>query len=427
MRIAVIGTGYVGLVVGACLADLGNEVTCADIAEGKINSLKKGEIPIYEPGLQELVEMNLRRGRLSFTTDVGSAVKNAEAVFIAVGTPQKENGEACLGAVKAVAETIGKNMDSYKVIINKSTVPVGTGGLVGEIISRHYKGEFDVVSNPEFLREGSAIKDFMEPERVVVGNGNPKAREAMERIYEPLDAPIIFTDIKTAEMIKYASNSFLATKISFINEIANLCDAVGADVKVVAEGMGADSRIGNKFLEAGCGYGGSCFPKDVKALGKIGENFGYDFRILKAVDEVNKSQKKIPVAKVKALVRALKGKRIAILGLAFKPGTDDMREAPSVDVIEALLRDGAEIRAFDPVAESEARRILPGITCCPSVYEAAKGAEAVVILTDWNEFREMDLEKLKRAMKGKVLIDGRNILDRDRAKELGFDYSGIGR
>lgn len=427
MKITVIGTGYVGLVVGACLADLGNEVTCADISEEKINSLNKGEIPIYEPGLEELVEMNLRQGRISFTTDVGSAVKGAEAVFIAVGTPRKENGEACLGAVEKVAETIGKNTESYKVIINKSTVPVGTGGLVGDIIRKHYDGEFDVVSNPEFLREGSAIKDFMEPERVVIGNGNPRAREVMERIYEPLEAPIIFTDIKTAEMIKYASNSFLATKISFINEIANLCDMVGADVKVVAEGMGHDSRIGNKFLEAGCGYGGSCFPKDVKALDKIGENFGYDFKILKAVDGVNKAQKKLPAAKLKSALKGLKGKKIGILGLAFKPGTDDMREAPSIEVVNALLKEGAEVFAFDPVAEQEAKKIMPEINCRPSPFEAAKGAEAVVILTDWNEFREMDLEKLRKSMSGNVLIDARNILDREKARELGFNYSGIGR
>ncbi|MFH1586827.1 MAG: UDP-glucose/GDP-mannose dehydrogenase family protein [Candidatus Diapherotrites archaeon] len=427
MKVCVVGTGYVGLVAGCCLADLGNEVICVDIDEKKINALKKGEIPIFEPGLAELVERNSREGRLSFTTNLHEAVKDSETIFIAVGTPMSDNGEADMKYVYKVAEDIGKVMNSYKVIINKSTVPVGSGGKVKEIISRHYSGEFDVVSNPEFLREGSAIRDFMEPDRVVIGASSEKAAEIVKGLYAPLKSEILVTDVESAEIIKYASNAFLATKISFINEIANLCEKVGADVETVSRGMGLDKRIGNSFLNAGCGYGGSCFPKDVKAIMHTAKENGLEMNVIRAADEVNKRQKIVPVEKAEEMLGDLKGKNIALLGLAFKPNTDDMRAASSIEIANLLVEKGANVMAFDPVAENEAKKILPNISYGDNFYDALKGADLMIIATEWNEFKEMDLEKAKELMNSPAIVDGRNILNREKALEMGFKYTGIGR
>ena len=427
MRIAVMGCGYVGLVLGTCLSELGHEVVCVDAVKEKIESLRRGVIPIYEPGLQELVEKNAKAGRLSFSLDLGGAVEKSDVVFIAVGTPESVDGDADLRFVIQVAEEIGKNMNGYKVIVNKSTVPVGTGSLVRDTVTKFYAGEFDVVSNPEFLREGSAINDFMKPDRVVIGNGSVAAEKRMREIYAPLGAKMIFTDVKSAELIKYASNAFLATKISFINEIANVCDLVGADVKKVAEGMGLDARIGPAFLNAGVGYGGSCFPKDVKALAKTAEKAGYDFRILKGVEEVNRLQKTLAVRKLEKALGSLKGRRIGVLGLAFKPNTDDLREAPSLEVIRALKAKGALVSAMDPVAEEAAKKVLTGITYCESVYDCAQGADALLVLTEWNEFKEIDFRKVKALMNGRVIVDGRNLYSRKQVEAAGFEYYGVGQ
>ncbi len=427
MKVCVVGTGYVGLVAGCCLADLGNDVICVDIDETKINRLKKGEIPIFEPGLAELVERNSKEGRLNFTTNLAEAIKDSETIFIAVGTPMSDNGEAEMKYVYQVAEDIGKAMDSYKVIINKSTVPVGSGGKVMEIISKNYSGEFDVVSNPEFLREGSAIRDFMEPDRVVIGASSEKAAEVVKGLYEPLKSEILVTDVESAEIIKYASNAFLATKISFINEIANLCGKVGADVETVSHGMGLDKRIGKHFLNAGCGYGGSCFPKDVKAIMHTAKENGLEMNIVRAADEVNKRQKIIPVEKAEEMLGDLKGKNIALLGLAFKPNTDDMRDASSIEIVKLLLERGAKVNAFDPVAKEEAKKILPEISYGGTMYDALKGADLMIIATEWNEFKEMDLEKAKEVMNSHAIVDGRNILNKQKALDLGFKYTGIGR
>src|SRR3989338_1738789 len=427
MRIAVMGCGYVGLVLGTCLSELGHEVVCVDAVKEKIESLRRGVIPIYEPGLQELVEKNAKAGRLSFSLDLGGAVEKSDVVFIAVGTPESVDGDADLRFVIQVAEEIGKNMNGYKVIVNKSTVPVGTGSLVRDTVTKFYAGEVDVVSNPEFLREGSAINDFMKPDRVVIGNGSVAAEKRMREIYAPLGAKMIFTDVKSAELIKYASNAFLATKISFINEIANVCDLVGADVKKVAEGMGLDARIGPAFLNAGVGYGGSCFPKDVKALAKTAEKAGYDFRILKGVEEVNRLQKTLAVRKLEKALGSLKGRRIGVLGLAFKPNTDDLREAPSLEVIRALKAKGALVSAMDPVAEEAAKKVLTGITYCESVYDCAQGADALLVLTEWNEFKEIDFRKVKALMNGRVIVDGRNLYSRKQVEAAGFEYYGVGQ
>ena len=421
------GCGYVGLVLGTCLSELGHEVVCVDAVKEKIESLRRGVIPIYEPGLQELVEKNAKAGRLSFSLDLGGAVEKSDVVFIAVGTPESVDGDADLRFVIQVAEEIGKNMNGYKVIVNKSTVPVGTGSLVRDTVTKFYAGEFDVVSNPEFLREGSAINDFMKPDRVVIGNGSVAAEKRMREIYAPLGAKMIFTDVKSAELIKYASNAFLATKISFINEIANVCDLVGADVKKVAEGMGLDARIGPAFLNAGVGYGGSCFPKDVKALAKTAEKAGYDFRILKGVEEVNRLQKTLAVRKLEKALGSLKGRRIGVLGLAFKPNTDDLREAPSLEVIRALKAKGALVSAMDPVAEEAAKKVLTGITYCESVYDCAQGADALLVLTEWNEFKEIDFRKVKALMNGRVIVDGRNLYSRKQVEAAGFEYYGVGQ
>ncbi len=435
MKLTFIGTGYVGLVTGACMAELGHTVICADVDVKKINGLKRGKMPIYELGLDELVEKNVENGRLSFTTNVGKAIKEADVVFNAVGTPEdKKTGKADLQYVFAVAETFAKNLNGYKVLVNKSTVPVGTADECRKRITKFAQAgaEFDVVSNPEFLREGAAIKDFLNPDRVVVGVSSEQAKTLMEKIYRPIarsGRPVIITDIRSAELIKYASNAFLATKISFINEIANFCEHIGANVKEVARGMGADNRIGSRFLYAGIGYGGSCFPKDVQALIETGKEYDFDFQIVQAVDQVNDVQKMRPFEILKSeWKKNLKGKKIAIWGLSFKPRTDDVREAPVKGVIEALLKSGAKIQAYDPVAmESfETANSHMKILYVPSAYEALEGVDALLVMTEWDEFRTADLALMQKAMKGNLIIDGRNIFERSEAEEVGFTYYGIG-
>src|SRR3989338_332454 len=429
MKIAVAGAGYVGLVTAACLAELGNEVICVDIDEDKISSLNGGIIPIYEPGLEELAIRNKNRHRLAFSTDLRRAIKESDIVFICVGTPPKENGEADLSHVENVARTIAEVMDSYKVIVEKSTVPVETGDMVAKSIKAYnvHKADFDVVSNPEFLREGSAVSDFMHPDRIVIGSGSEKAVKIMQELYMPLNVPIIFTDIKSAEIIKHASSSFLAAKISFINAIANICELAGADVEKVAEGMGLDKRIGRAFLNAGIGYGGFCFPKDAEAFIRISEKLGYDFKLLKAVQETNFAQRKLFVRKIEKALWVVKGKAIGVLGLAFKPDTDDMRFAPSIRIINDLQGEGAEIKAYDPKAMQKAKEVLKGVEYCSSPYDAAKDSDALVIVTEWNEFKEMDLKKIKSLMKHPLIVDGRNIYNPDLMKKEGFTYISIGR
>ncbi|MFZ3062593.1 MAG: UDP-glucose/GDP-mannose dehydrogenase family protein [Actinomycetota bacterium] len=428
MRIAVFGTGYVGLTTGACLAELGNTVTCVDIDKEKIDRLKQGDIPFYEPGLEELVLKNTKANRLFFETDGAKALEKSEIIFIAVGTPSDAEGKVDLSQVIAVAETISKNIKEYKVIVDKSTVPPGTGGLVKGIISRHYSGEFDVVSNPEFLREGSAIHDFMHPDWVVIGNSLKRAQEIMLKLYEPLNCPIVLTDVETAEMIKYASNAYLATSISFINSIANICEKVGADVEKVAEGMRYDKRIGkHAFLSAGVGYGGSCFPKDVKALLHIAKENKVDFDLLQAVEEVNQNQRQVLLSKIESLVSDLSKATIGVWGLAFKPRSDDMREAPSVMIIQELQKSGAKIKAYDPVAEVNAKKILKEVEYYPSPLKAVENCDALVILTEWDEFRNIDKGKVKSLLKHPNIIDGRNIYNPAEMKKLGFNYASIGR
>ena len=429
MKIAVAGAGYVGLVTAACFAELGNEVICVDIDEEKIKKLNEGIIPIYEPELEELTIKNRNGNRLFFTTDLKKAIKESEIIFICVGTPPKENGDADLSHVDSVARTIAEVMDSYKIIVEKSTVPVETGEKVAKSIKSYnrHKVDFDVVSNPEFLREGSAINDFMKPDRIVIGAESERAKAIMKKLYAPLKSAIIFTDIKSAEIIKHASNSFLATKISFINAVANICEAAGADVEKVAEGMGYDKRIGRSFLNAGIGYGGFCFPKDAEAFIKISERLGYDFRLLKEVQEINTVQKNNFVKKVEKALWVVKNKTIAVLGLAFKPNTDDMRFAPSIEIIGALQKEGANIKAYDPKAENNAKKILKGITYCSSPYDAAEGADALLIITEWSEFRELDLKKLKSLMRHALIIDGRNIFNPEQLRKEGFVYISVGR
>jgi UDPglucose 6-dehydrogenase len=419
----------VGLVTGACFADLGNQVVCVDIDAKKVAALKKGRMPIYEPGLEEVVKRNLKERRLSFTTRLADGVRGADMVFIAVGTPSASNGEANLDYVKEVARGIGKVAVHDVIVVDKSTVPVGMGDLVESLVAEEFerrraRHKVDVVSCPEFLREGSALHDFQNPDRVVVGSRRESAARKVAELFKPLNARVLVTDVRSAEMIKYASNSFLAAKISFINEIANLCDLVGADVAKVAEGMGMDKRIGRPFLDAGVGYGGSCFPKDVLALTHIADKEGYDFQMLKAVIAVNDRQKKGVLARLKRLVGPLEGKVVGVLGLAFKANTDDMREAVSLEVVEGLKRLGARVRAYDPQAGAEAQRRLPGLKLAASAYEAARGADA---LAEWNEFKELDLARLKRLMRHPVLLDGRNIYEGAKLRALGFTYQGIGR
>ncbi len=434
MKIAVIGAGYVGLVTAACFAEFGNEVVCVDKVEEKVESLKSGKVPFYEPGLEELVKRNLKEGRLSFTTDINSAIKDSLVIFIAVGTPPRGDGSADLTYVEEVARKIAENLNDYKVIVTKSTVPVGTGYRIKKIIEETKKNSvsFDVASNPEFLREGSAVYDFMHPDRVVIGTESDSARAILKDLYRPLylrDTPFVFTDIKTAELIKYASNSYLAMRISFINEIANLCDIVGADVHEVARAMGLDGRIGPKFLHPGPGFGGSCFPKDTKALLKIAESQGYEFKLVKATIEVNERQKEVAFSKIKSMLNgSVSGKTVAVLGLSFKPNTDDIREAPSLYIIKRLIEEEATIKAYDPAAMENVKKVFGNnIYYAKDSYDAARDADAVVIVTEWNQFRSLDLKKLKNVMKGNVLVDLRNIYDPSKAKSLGFKYTGMGR
>ena len=432
MHIGIIGAGYVGLVTGACFAEFGLFVTCVDKDEKRISSLKKGMIPFYEPGLDELVKRNIKQGRLRFTTTIAKAVDSSLVIFIAVGTPRRGDGSADLKYVEEVAGEIAKHIDGYKVIVTKSTVPVGTGKKIREIISKNLKGQtdFDIVSNPEFLREGSAIEDFMRPNRVVIGANSPQAIAIMQDLYKPLyliEAPFVITDIATAELIKYASNSFLATKISFINEIANLCEKVGADVHMVAKGMGLDQRIGPKFLHPGPGYGGSCLPKDTNALLRIAEEQGVELGIIDAAVKVNERQKGLMVRKIKEAMGVLKGKTIAVLGLSFKPNTDDTRDAPSLYIIHDLVKENVNIRAYDPVCTKEENKALPKMKYCKDSYDAAKGADALVIMTEWNEFRNLELDKIRRLLKGPYFFDLRNIYEPQRMKEKGFHYYCVGR
>jgi len=428
-QICVIGVGYVGLVTGACFADLGNRVIALDINEQRIQGLKKGLMPIYEPGLEELVKRNVKAGRLSFTTSYPEALEGTEFAFIAVGTPSAVNGEADLQYVAAAARSIAENTTAPLVIINKSTVPIGTGDWVADIVTKYQPKpvDFAVVSCPEFLREGSAIGDFISPHRTVIGSLHREAAEKVAQLHLPLRAPILITDLRTAEMIKYASNAFLATKISFINEVADICEALGADVKEVAAGMGYDKRIGSAMLDAGLGWGGSCFPKDVKALAFMAEEQGLDPRILHSVMEVNYDRRKEVVKHVEALLSGLKGKTIGLLGLAFKPNTDDMREAASIDIVAGFIQAGAMVRAFDPVAMEVARGLLPAVEMYADPYEMAKGCDALVVVTEWNEFKQLDLERVKGLLKQPVIFDGRNIYDPARMKALGFTYRGLGR
>jgi UDPglucose 6-dehydrogenase len=429
MKISVFGAGYVGLVTGACFADLGHRVLLADIDRKKIAMLRKGKIPIFEPGLDEVVKRNARQGRLVFTTEQPRAVRESDILFIAVGTPPLPNGEADQSQVKTVAKTIGTYLNGDKIIVNKSTVPVGMGDLVASIV-REQKGgrhKFSVVSNPEFLREGNAVHDFMNPDRIVIGASDPRAADMVAQLFRPLNARITMTDVRSAEMIKYASNAFLACKISFINEIAALCDRVGADVNEVAAGMGQDRRIGAAFLSAGAGFGGSCFPKDTLALISVSERESLEAKLLRSVVQVNAEQRKRMLEKVKDAVGPLEGRLIAVWGLAFKANTDDMREAVSVDIIGLLRSAGARIKAYDPAAMANARRSLPGIAFARDPYDAVRDADGLLILTEWNEFKEADLGRVKSLMRKPAIIDGRNIFDLKTVKALGFTYRGVGR
>jgi len=429
-QICVIGIGYVGIVTGACFADLGNRVIALDVNEQRIENLKKGIMPIYEPGLDELVKRNVKAGRLTFTTSYEEAIKGAEYAFIAVGTPSGANGEADLQYVAAAATSIAKTMTAPLILINKSTVPIGTGDWVADIVkgAQPKPIAFSVVSCPEFLREGSAIGDFMNPHRTVIGSLDRDAANKVAHLHLPLRAPIVITDLRTAEMIKYASNAFLATKISFMNEVADLCELVGADVKEVAAGMGYDARIGRHFLDAGLGWGGSCFPKDVEALAFMAKEKGLDPRILNTVMEVNYERRKTAVRLTAEMVGgSLKGKTIGLLGLAFKPNTDDMRDAPSIDIANELIEAGAKVRGYDPVATEVARPILPTVEFYDDPYKLAKGCDALIVVTEWNEFKQLDLEKLKGLLKSPVIYDGRNIYDPKTMKDMGFTYRAIGR
>lgn len=432
MHISVIGTGYVGLVTGACFAEFGVHVTCMDSDSRRIEKLEKGEVPFYEPGITELVAKGVREGRLNFTTDIARAVDKALVIFIAVGTPPRGDGSADLSYVEEVGKGIAENMTGYKVIVTKSTVPVGTGARLREVIKKTQTNavRFDIVSNPEFLREGSAIEDFIRPNRVVIGADSDQAIAIMKDLYRPLyliETPIVVTDVPTAELIKYASNAFLATKISFINEIANLCEKVGANVQMVAKGMGLDHRIGAKFLHAGPGFGGSCFPKDLAALIQTGERHGYSMQIASAASRVNDGQRGRMIDKIREALGGLKGKTLAMLGLSFKPNTNDLREAPALAIGRVLLAEGASIRAYDPEALTDACRMLPELQPCRDTYHAAEGADALVIMTEWNVFRNLDFEKLKSVMRTPVLVDLRNVYDPERVAAAGFKHVSVGR
>lgn len=435
MNIAIVGTGYVGLVSGTCFAEMGANVICVDVDAQKIENLKNGIMPIYEPGLEELVKRNMGFERLKFTTDLTEVLDDVEVVFSAVGTPPDEDGSADLKYVLAVAKQFGQHINKYTILVTKSTVPVGTAQKVKAVIKeeldrRGVDVPFDVASNPEFLKEGAAIKDFMSPDRVVVGTESEKAKEVMTRLYKPFlinNFRVIFMDIPSAEMTKYAANAMLATRISFMNDIANLCERVGANVDSVRKGIGTDTRIGSKFLYAGCGYGGSCFPKDVKALLHTGLDNGYHMEVIEAVERVNEKQKSIVYDKIIKAVGSVKGKTIAVIGLAFKPETDDMREAPSLVVIDKLLKDGATVRVFDPVAMEECKRRIGGVvTYCKNIYDAADGADVFALMTEWRQFRMPSWNVVQKVMTGNVIIDGRNIYDRQELEELGFTYTRIG-
>lgn len=432
MNICIIGTGYVGLVTGACLAEFGMNLICVDIDQQKIDLLQQGKISIHEPGLEDLVLKNMREERLSFSTSVRDGVASSLVIFIAVGTPSKDDGSADLRAVEEVAKEIARYMNGYKVVVVKSTVPVGTCHRLKQLIRDHQvtPTPFDIVSNPEFQREGSAVEDFMRPDRVTIGAESEQAIAIMKDIYSALyliETPFVITSLETAEMIKYAANSFLATKVTFINEIANLCEMVGADVHHVARAMGLDGRIGKKFLHPGPGFGGSCFPKDTRALSKIARERGYVFKILDSVIEVNEEQKQRMVMKIKEKVGDLRGKTIGILGLSFKPNTDDIRESSSIAIIQGLLAMGAKVKAFDPAVMEEAKAVLPQLEYGMDAYDVAKGADALVLVTEWNQFRRLDLQRIKNLLKNPIFIDLRNVYDPDQMKRLGFNYCGVGR
>jgi len=432
MQIAVIGTGYVGLVTGACFAEFGVDVTCVDKDADKIARLNAGEMPIYEPGLEQIVSKNVQAGRLRFTTDLKQAVEQALVIFLAVGTPPKEDGSADLSFVEAAARSIAEHMNGYKVIVTKSTVPIGTGERLRKLIGENLKTRlnFGIVSNPEFLREGAAINDFMRPDRVVIGSRDEEAIAIMRDLYRPLyliEAPFVLTSLEAAELAKYAANAFLATKISFINEVANLCESIGCDVHDVARAIGMDRRIGSKFLHPGPGFGGSCFPKDTRALASVAREFGRESTIVDAVIEVNARQRQAMVPKIEKLVGSLQGKTIAVLGLAFKPETDDMREAPAIDIVQALVERGATVRAYDPVAMTEAAKVLPQVIYAADEYEAVAGADALVFVTEWNQFRALDMARVRDLMRSPKIADLRNIYDPADMRELGFEYVGVGR
>lgn len=433
MHIAVIGTGYVGLVTGACFAEFGVEVTCVDVDETKIEKLNRGVIPIYEPGLDTIVDKNAKAGRLHFTTDIKQAVRDALVVFLAVGTPPKADGSPDMSFYQQAAKDVAEAMNGYKVLVTKSTVPIGTGEWLRKFVRENLKIEtnFGVASNPEFLREGAAIEDFMHPDRVVIGSNEPDAIAIMKDLYRPLyliETPIVITSLEAAELIKYAANAFLATKITFINEIANLCDAIGCDVHDVARGMGMDNRIGRKFLHPGPGYGGSCFPKDTRALTTVADQFGVETRIVDAVIDANERQREAMLAKIEKLVGDLDGKKIGVLGLSFKPETDDMRESPAVDVIKMMTDRGAQVCAYDPVAIEEARHCLDtGVEFAADEYEAIRDADALVIVTEWNQFRALDMKRVKELLKAPKIADLRNIYEPSDMRAMGFEYVGVGR
>ncbi len=432
MHIAVIGTGYVGLVSGACFAEFGVDVTCVDVDYAKIEKLNAGVIPIYEPGLDAVVKKNAEAGRLHFTTDIKSAVQKSLVIFLAVGTPPKADGSPDMSFYRQAALDVAEAMNGYKVLVTKSTVPVGTGKWLRDFVSANIsvETEFGVASNPEFLREGAAITDFMRPDRVVIGSNEARAIEIMKELYRPLfliETPIVITSLESAELIKYAANAFLATKITFINEIANLCDAIGCDVHDVARGMGMDNRIGRKFLHPGPGYGGSCFPKDTRALTTVADSFGVETRIVDAVIEANDRQRDAMIPKIEGLVGDLKGKRIGMLGLSFKPETDDMRESPAIEIINTLIQKGAIVRVYDPVAMEESKHFVKGVEYAEDEYDAIRGADIMVIVTEWNQFRALDLDRVKALLGSPKIADLRNIYEPKEMREMGFDYVGVGR
>lgn len=430
MNIAVIGTGYIGLVTGVCLADFGNKVNCVDVNKQKIGLLKKGGCPIYEPGLEELIKKNKAQKRLFFTTEMQEGIKDAEVIFIAVGTPGKKNGEPDLKYIKQASEEIGRNLDHEVVIINKSTVPIGTGDMVSELIGRFYKGKFEVVSNPEFLREGTAVKDFRQPDRIVIGikSGKSKALKIIKKLYQRYKCPWIITDMASAEMIKYASNAFLAMEISFINSLADLCEKVGSNIVKVAEGMKADPRIGNKaFLRAGVGFGGSCLPKDVEALIQLGRQEKTRLILLEEIKKINLGQRRKIIQKLKKVYPSLKGKKIVVWGLAFKPNTDDTRESPALAIVEELCKEGAKVRVYDPVVKAGKVKLPKGVQFIDNLYGVCEGSEAVVVATDWAEFKKIDWERLKKVMKKTVVVDGRNIYNAEGLRKEGVNYLGMGQ